>query len=388
MGSPHLAARLGYIALYAAVGASFPFFAVFYESRGLSIGTIGLLIALAAVAGLLAAPLWGVLADRLAGSRSILPFAAVLSAIGALGLVLAQGPLLITLAVIGMALAFAGLGPTLDASALATLAGDRDRWGGYRALGSASFIVAVVVTGTLIERAGASSMFVVYVAALAVLAVVTLPLRGIADDARLSGLRGLGLVLRQPTLARFLPAVLIVFTASMSVNWYFSIHLLDLGAPGELVGSAWAIGALVEIPIMWAYPWLTARVGAERLLILGTAAFAARVLVLVLTRDPVIAAASMALHGIGFALVLVGGVTYVARHAPSAAAATAQGVLSAVVFSVAQIAGPAIGSWVAGSAGVSAMFVLSLALSLVAIPALWLATRPPGADVDRVGSPA
>jgi MFS transporter, PPP family, 3-phenylpropionic acid transporter len=376
VGSPRVAARLGYIALYAAVGASFPFLAVFYESRGLSVGTIGVLIALAAVAGLVAAPLWGILADRVAGSRSILPFAAVIAATGAVALVLAEGPLPITLAVLLMALAFAGLGPTLDAAALATLAGDRDRWGGYRALGSASFIVAVVATGALIERAGAPSMFAVYIAALAVLAVVTLPLRGTADAARLPGLHGLGLVLRHPDLARFLPAVLVVFTASMSVNWYFSIHLLDLGAPGELVGSAWAIGALVEIPIMWSYPWLTARLGAERLLIVGAAAFAARVLVLVVTSDPLLATASMALHGIGFALVLVGGVTYVARHAPPATAATAQGVLSATVFSVAQILGPATGSWVAASAGVATMFLASLALSVVAIPALLLATRP------------
>ena len=377
LGTPRVAARLGYIALYAAVGASFPFLAVFYDSRGLSIGEIGLLIALAAAAGLVAAPLWGILADRLAGSRSILPFAALLAAGAGVTVAFLHGPLPIALAVIVMALAFAGLGPTLDASALATLGGDRDRWGGYRALGSASFIVAVVATGALIQRAGAASLFAVFVAALVLLAVVTLPLRGKADDARLSGLRGLGLVLRHPSLARFLPAVLIVFTASMSVNWYFSIHLLDLGAPGELVGSAWAIGAIVEIPIMWAYPWLTARFGAERLLILGAAAFAARVLVLVLTSDPLLATASMALHGIGFALVLVGGVTYVARHAPPATAATAQGVLSATVFSIAMIVGPAMGSGVAATAGVPAMFFVSLALSLVAIPVLWLGTREP-----------
>jgi MFS transporter, PPP family, 3-phenylpropionic acid transporter len=373
---PRGAARLGYIALYAAVGASFPYLPVFYESRGLSVGAIGVLIALGAVAGLVAAPLWGILADRLAGSRSILPFAALVAAVGAVAMALGHGPLAITVAVIVMSLAFAGLGPTLDASALATLGGDRDRWGGLRALGSASFIVAVVATGALIERAGASSLFVVYVAALAVLAVVTLPLRGEPSDVRPPGLNGLGLVLRHPDLARFLPAVLIVFTASMSVNWYFSIHLLDLGAPGELVGSAWAIGALVEIPIMSAYPWLTARLGAERLLILGAAAFAVRVLVLALATDPLLATASMALHGIGFALVLVGGVTYVARHAPPATAATAQGVLSAIVFSVAMILGPAVGSWVADAAGVSAMFIVSLVLSLVAIPVLWLATRP------------
>jgi PPP family 3-phenylpropionic acid transporter len=381
--TPRVAARLGYIALYAAVGASFPYLPVFYESRGLSIGTIGLLIALAAAAGLVGAPVWGILADRAAGSRSIMPLAAIAAATGAGALALVQGPLPIALAATVMAMAFAGLGPTLDAGALATLGADRGRWGGLRAVGSASFIVAVIVTGALIERAGATSLFVVYVAALALLAVVTLPLRGEASDARPPGLHGLGLVLRHPVLARFLPAVLIVWSAAMSVNWYFSIHLLDLGAPGELVGSAWAIGALVEIPIMAAYPWLSARVGAERLLLIGAAAFAARVLVLAISTDPVLATASMALHGIGFALVLVGGVIYVAGHAPPATAATAQGVLSAIVFSVAMIIGPAVGSWVADAAGVPAMFALSFGLSLVAIPVLWLATRPRAVPEDR-----
>ena len=52
----------------------------------------------------------------------------------------------------------------------------------------------------------------------------------------------------------------------------------------------------------------------------------------------------MALHGVAFALVLVGGVTFVSRHAPAATAATAQGILSATVFSIAMIIGPGIGS--------------------------------------------
>ena len=76
----------------------------------------------------------------------------------------------------------------------------------------------------------------------------------------------------------------------MAINWYFSIHLIELGAPGELVGSAWAIGALVEIPIMAAYPWLAARVGSERLLVVGAAVFALRAVVLSLVSDPFLAA--------------------------------------------------------------------------------------------------
>jgi MFS transporter, PPP family, 3-phenylpropionic acid transporter len=168
----------------------------------------------------------------------------------------------------------------------------------------------------------------------------------------------------------------------MAINWYFSIHLIELGAPGELVGSSWAIGALVEIPIMAAYPWLASRVGSERLLVIGAGVFALRAVVLSLVSDPILAAATMALHGVAFALVLVGGVTFVSRHAPEATSATAQGILSATVFSVAMIIGPGIGAWVADQFGVPALFTMAWTTSTVAIPVIWLAVRgqsPPSA---------
>jgi PPP family 3-phenylpropionic acid transporter len=373
--SPAVAARLSYVAAFGAVGAFIPYLSVFYQARGLDLGTIGLMTALGAAAGLVSAPIWGAVADRFAGSPLIIPVAALLTAAGATGLALAGGVVPMVLALIVASVAFAGIAPALDARALETVGSDRNRYGRIRAWGSASFIVVVAFTGALVERAGITSMFVVYVAALLILAVVALPLRGDAAAPRLPRLDAIGVVLRHPPLARFLPAILLVWSASMAINWYFSIHLIELGAPGEVVGSAWAIGAVVEIPIMAAYPWLAIRVGSERLLVIGASVFALRAMVLSLVNDPLLAAATMALHGAAFALVLVGGVTFVSRHAPAATAATAQGILAAVVFGVAWIVGPWFGSWVADSFGVPALFTLAWTTSAVAIPVLWLATR-------------
>jgi PPP family 3-phenylpropionic acid transporter len=373
--SPRVAARLSYVAAFGAVGAWYPYLAVFYQERGLDLATIGLMTALGAAAGLVAAPIWGALADRYAGSPLVIPVAALVTAAGATALALVDGVVAMAAALILSSVAFAGIPPTLDARALETVGSDRNRYGGLRAWGSAAFIVVVALTGALIERAGITSLFVVYLFALLVLAVVALPLRGDAGAPRLARLNAIGVVLRHPPLMRFLPAVLLVWSASMAINWYFSIHLLQLGAPGELVGSAWAIGALVEIPIMAAYPWLAARVGSDRLLVIGAGVFALRAVALTIVDDPVLAAATMALHGVAFALVLVGGVTFVSRHAPEATAATAQGILSATVFSVAMIVGPGIGSWVADQFGVPALFTLAWTTSAVAIPVVWLAVR-------------
>ena len=380
--SPRTAARLSYIAAFAAVGAWYPYLAVFYQDTGFDLATIGLMTALGAAAALVAAPIWGAVADRYAGSPLVISLAALVAAGGALAMVLVDGVVGIAIALVLVSIAFAGIAPTLDARALETVGSDRNRYGGLRAWGSASFIVAVAFTGALIQRAGSPSLFAVYVASLLVLALVSLPLRGDGAAPRLPRLSGIGVVLRHRPLARFLPAVLLVWSASQAINWYFSIHLFDLGAPGELVGSAWAIGALVEVPIMAAYPWLASRVGSERLLVIGAAIFAVRALAISLVTDPLLVASTMALHGVAFALVIVGGVTFVSRHAPAATSATAQGILSAVVFSVAMIIGPGIGAWVADRFGVQAMFTGALAASLVATVVLWLATRP-AVDEER-----
>lgn len=377
---PRLAAILSYVAAFGAVGAWYPYLSVFYQDRGLDLGAIGLMTALGAAAGLVSAPIWGAIADRYAGSPLVIPVAALVTVAGAAALAVAIDVAAMAFALVLSSVAFAGIAPTLDARALETVSGDRNRYGGIRAWGSGAFIVVVAFTGALVERAGIASMFVVYIAALLVLAVVALPLRGDAGAPRLPRLSAIGVVLRHPPLARFLPAVLMVWSAAMAINWYFSIHLIELGAPGELVGSAWAIGALVEIPIMAAYPWLASRVGAERLLAIGAAVFALRAVVLSLVDDPFLAAATMALHGVAFALVLVGGVTFVSRHAPDATAATAQGILSATVFSVAMIVGPGIGSWVGDQFGVPALFTLAWTTSAVAIPVIWLAIRGAGEE--------
>src|SRR5688572_17339029 len=151
---PSLAARLSYAALFGAVGASFPYLPVFYQTRGLDLATVGLLTAFGAAVGLLAAPIWGAIADRYAGSRLIIPVAALTAGVGAIGLAVVDGVGAMAVALAVMSGAFAGIAPTLDARALETVGSDRNRYGRLRAWGSASFIVVVVITGALIQRVG------------------------------------------------------------------------------------------------------------------------------------------------------------------------------------------------------------------------------------------
>jgi MFS family permease len=79
----------------------------------------------------------------------------------------------------------------------------------------------------------------------------------------------------------------------------------------------------------------------------------------VATADPLLVTLTMAIHGAAFALVVVGGVMYVSEHAPRGAAATAQGVLGATTFGLAQIIGPGSAGLLGGWLGLPGMFAVA-----------------------------
>jgi len=376
-------ARAAFVTLYAAVGAMFPYLPVYYLSQGLRLDVIGLLGALSAAAALIGAPLWGAAADRFASSRFVMPVAALGAAIAAAVVGMVAGPLALALAASVLSFMISGVAPILDARALETVAEDRNRYGRLRVWGSGSFIVSVVLVGWLVQGTDIRAMFIVLVATLVATALVGLGLRSRNLVSPLPHLRGLALVLRSPVLRRFLLAILLVWSSSTAINAFLSIHLVAIGAPESLVGASWAIGAFVEIPLMLAYPWLGARIGLERLVLVGALAFLLRAVALILLRDPVLATLTMALHGAGFALVLVGGVAYVSHHAPDGTAATAQGVLGATVFGLAAIIGPGIGGAVAELLDMSGMHVVAGLGSGLALLALAWTLRADLGTVDR-----
>ena len=281
-----------------------------------------------------------------------MPVAAVGGAVSAALLSVVSPVLPLVLTAAALAMFMAGVAPILDARALEVAGGDRNRYSLLRVWGSGSFIVSVLLVGWLIDQSGITSMFAVLTGALIATGLIGLAFRGEAGAAAAAPhLTGIGTVLRSPVIGPFLLAILLVWSSNMAINAFFSIHLVDIGAESALVGASWAIGALVEIPVMLGYPWLGGRFGAERLLLVGASVFLLRAIAVLVLRDPVLATATMAVHGIGFALVLVGGVVYVSRHAPPGLAATAQGVLGATVFGLAAILGPGIGGLLAGWLG-------------------------------------
>lgn len=375
--SPVVRSSIVYVALFAAVGAFFPYISVYYRSIGLSLEMVGLLTALNAAAALVAAPAWGTVVDRLRDSRRPLLVAGLSSAAAAALLAVAREPLVVAVAVALVAAGSAGLGPMVDNRTIELLGDDRDRFGRARAWGSASFIGGSLVVGGLIARTAPSGLFLVYVPLLALTGVAAYALLGAGTrrprTVQLGWIDGLAGVLRAPTLGLFFVGSVVLWTSVAALTTFLSVHLIALGADAQFVGLAWAVGALVEVPLMFAFPAITRRVGAEWLLVVGALAFGVRSLGWALVSEPIVLLAFGVAGGVGFAFIYVGTVTYVARVVPAGVQATAQGIFSGTAFSFGAILGSIVGGLLAAPLSLPGVFAVSAAGLAFAAGLTWSA---------------
>jgi PPP family 3-phenylpropionic acid transporter len=356
---------LAYLVYFSAIGASFPYLPVFYRDLGLRLEEIGLLTAIQAATQLLLGPIWGGLVDRFPRVGLTLPLAAAVATAGGFILFLAVDFASVLAGSVLLFAGLAGIGPTLDARTLETLGpSGRDRYGQVRAFGSLAFVTATLLVGLLLDARGARTLFWVYLPCLIGTVIVTATLRRTGTNRSVSLFRGASDILGAPGMLVFFGGFTVVWTALAATNAFYSIQVVALGGSAALVGIAWAFGAVIEVPLMYAFPRLGARFGTERLVVFGAGAFALRSVLAATVTDPPALVLIAPLEGLGFACVFVGGVTVLAARLPASLGGTAQGLFSASA-GLATIVGSVVGGAVAEAFGIPGLFAVCGALGLL-----------------------
>jgi MFS family permease len=111
-------------------------------------------------------------------------------------------------------------------------------------------------------------------------------------------------------------------------------------------------------------------------MVLGMAIMAVRQVANAVFVTPSFLIAFSLLQGAGYGLLLIGGITFVSRQAPRGTAATAQGILAGVTYSLSVIVGSGLGGLLAGWLTIRGLFAISACLGLAAIFLIALAVLP------------
>jgi MFS transporter, PPP family, 3-phenylpropionic acid transporter len=402
-----------YALLFGGVGAYVPYIALYLGSRGVDLGTVGILLALFSAVSLIAAPSWGALADGIGEARGPILVAAILSALAAAALAAVATAPLLALAIAWLAASWAGIVPMVDSRVVRYLGG-RERFGQARAAGSAAFIVVAFAGGASVTAFGPGAAFALYVPLLAATGVAAwLLLRppvatGSPAGATASGVRrprgGLGRaagmalrglspstiasVLSLPRFGLFFLASVAIWSSHAAFQGFVSLRVAALGGDATLIAATWSIGALIEVPLMLSFPRLAGRIGPERLIVIGAFAFAGRSLVTSLAVSPLEIVAAGAFAGFGFAFVYVGTVTWIAGAVTRSVQATAQGMITGTAVSIGSIMGSIGGGLIGGTWGLPALFAVSAAGYALGGVLVWLAIARVTPRPSSTGGPA
>jgi len=331
------------VLFFACAAVALTFLVLYYQLLGFSGPQVGVLIGLAPLVTLVAAPLWTNLADVTGRHRLVVSLIIVVAALclAALPLLRSFWPVL----AVSMLLAacFLPITAFIDSATMFMLPGQPEMYGRVRLGGTLGYGAAGYLAGLLIQRYGLAAGLWTG-AAILLLTLVTAQFLDFGPPRRAEAPPG---SLRTLLADRaWLPFMVLAFAGGLatliSTNYLFA-YMKDLGAPESSMGLALTVGTLSEVPVLFFGNRLITRFKPYPLLVAAMLISGARLLLFFFTTTAGGVLAVQLLSGLTFPLMWLAGVAYAHEHAPAGLAATAQGLFGAMVYGI--------GSAVSGFAG-------------------------------------
>ncbi|WP_434513406.1 MFS transporter [Dechloromonas sp. ARDL1] len=361
-----------YFFYFAFIGAFSPYFGLYLQSLKFSAWDIGLLMSQMQLMRLFGPNLWGWLADRF-GRRLV-----IIRLAGAIGLAgfsaffwLDRLPgMLLAMAV--LAFFWSAALPLVETLTFDHLRDDCARYSRIRLWGSVGFIVAVMVTGTLLDFAPpVGVLWVCWSILLGILGyALTLPESPPVVHAREDV--PIGNILRQSRVKALMAACFAMSAAHGAFYVFFSIHLDAHGYAKTEVGLLWSLGVVAEIVVFMFMARLARRFSLRRILL---ACFAAAVMRFLLmgwgVESLLIMAFVQLLHGLTFGAYHASAIAAVNLWFPGKTQGRGQALYSSLSFG----AGGLLGALISGSTwemlGAGWTFTLSAGFAALGFLLIW-----------------
>jgi len=365
-----------YFLYYAAVSGVFPFAALYYQGIGLSGAQVGRMLGLAPLVTLVGGPFLSGIADQTHRHKLVLSLA--LAAVILWSLIVPQTnafPLLLGL-IVFYALAASPINSLADSATMAMLGEERAMYGRIRVGGSLGWGLMAYITGLIVDHYGIVWIFWIFAIGMTLNLLVVQKFSFGPAQAQTPFWPGIRRVLSNPGWMLFLSIALVAGLGMAAVNAYQFVYMAEIGASETQMGLSLFISTFFsEVPAMFFGDRLLKRFKPQGLLVLGTAAIGARLLLYAIFNVPSAILALQVIHGLTFPIIWIAGVSFAHENAPAGLSATAQGLFGTTIFGL----GTGLGSFVGGLTldwiGSRGMYFVFGGFVLAGLFLLWLLQR-------------
>jgi PPP family 3-phenylpropionic acid transporter len=340
-----LVAKSYYFLYFAAVGCLAPFLNIYLKDKGLSGSQIGWLSSIAPLIALVANPVWGTIADRWQIHRQVLALCAFAAGMITLLFIPAHGFWIFMGLTTLITLFRTPISAIVDSAVMDMVNRTGDSYGRQRIWGTIGFMVVSLGLGQLLTTSHLTPIFWLYAVFLGVgcaLLSFLLPIEPV--ETRVGIRQGIRELLAQRDYLSFLIATIFMGMGIASHVGFLGLYVLVLGGTEQQVGLAWAVNALMEIPMMYLGKHWFERYSYKRLILSALFCYVLVWVFLGLSSTPILAIISVLGMGISFGIFWMAAVGYASSAAPPGLSATAQTLMGAALLGL----GWSLGSVVAG----------------------------------------
>jgi Nucleoside H+ symporter. len=353
----HGTVRLIYLFLFMAFGSLSPLLNLYFSRIGFSGTEIGIIASGELMVSVLMQPVWGMISDRYRKRRHIFMVSAFTCSL----IILANmrykdfGHVFVIMGI--LSLFQCALVPVLDSSVMIELKGKGEEYGTFRLFGSLGYAVTSIAIGSLADRLTLEIIFIAYAVSMAITGVISFKLpEKYADD---SGIvrSSLGSLFKNRNFSIFL-IVAFMSQASMVVSENFlGVYIDYLKGSSSMVGLAWMLAALSEIPVFYFTGKLIKRYNLRKIIILALILVFLRVLLYGLSTTPLMVIVVHGISGLDYATFSAAAINFVSRHTPDSLKTSGQTVYTMVSTGLGGMVGNILGGTIMDKVGIRAMYL-------------------------------
>lgn len=340
-----------------------PFLPLFLIYKGFSSVEIGMIMGVAPVISIVAQPLVGFLSDKYKTIKKILIILYCIVIATSFGVFFPDKFIIVFISIVLMHFAMSPGSPLIDSMTLHSLKDNKSDYGKIRMWGSIGFAVIAVGSGPLLEWLGVNKLYILFWFVSLITLFLFVFLKDSNETTTPVSLKSVGEVFRNKSFIWALFLALIMMIPHRINDTMIVLHMENIGATTFVIGLAWAIAAMSEVPVFY---YLTKKITQYKdfaLLSIVATFYTIRWLLYSQIESAWIVTSLQVLQSLTFGLFWIVAMQLVIRAVPDHLRSTGQAVLASVCFGIGGAIGGTAGGWVFDHYGASVMYMLMASLT-------------------------